>query len=416
MSIEERSLTMDNYTSSMRIVTVEPGGLTKDHSKKARLVVNFGEHGRELISPEIALRLLEALCDKKTRNAVLKEHKVDVKAVDELLNKVVFQIIPVENPRGRELVEAGDMCERKNGRGVDPNRNWAVHWGHKEEDYDPAEEFPGSNPFSEPETSMLKALVHEFKPHVWLNVHSGMEAMFLPYDHKNEVPEGPAAEATLAILERLNKELCAGRCGVGPGGKTVGYLAHGTATDYMQDEEHVGLVMTWEVYGDDNASFSDCFRIFNPLEEQGYESVVGQWTAAVFALVSALPGHPSVPELAVKEVIEKKENIGIEGATNPAAASESARVNLGRKGGDGAVGAREERLAGDSNAKEGLEDFIGSREYVMGSLPSGGNILRYAALGIACAALAGYLLNATGTRALLGRLRLGRRRQTILVR
>ena len=38
----------------------------------------------------------------------------------------------MENVRGRELVEGGALCERKNGRGVDPNRNWDVHWGHKE--------------------------------------------------------------------------------------------------------------------------------------------------------------------------------------------------------------------------------------------------------------------------------------------
>jgi hypothetical protein len=38
----------------------------------------------------------------------------------------------MENIRGREAVEGGELCERKNGRGVDPNRNWDVHWGHKE--------------------------------------------------------------------------------------------------------------------------------------------------------------------------------------------------------------------------------------------------------------------------------------------
>lgn len=53
----------------------------------------------------------------------------------------------MENVRGRERVEGGALCERKNGRGVDPNRNWDVHWGHKEADYDPGEEFPGQGPF-----------------------------------------------------------------------------------------------------------------------------------------------------------------------------------------------------------------------------------------------------------------------------
>ncbi len=53
----------------------------------------------------------------------------------------------MENEKGRDLVEAGKLCERKNGRGVDPNRNWEVDWGKKEPDYDPEEENPGLKPF-----------------------------------------------------------------------------------------------------------------------------------------------------------------------------------------------------------------------------------------------------------------------------
>ena len=34
---------------------------------------------------------------------------------------------------------------------------------------------------------MLRGLAAGFKPHVWVNVHSGMEALFLPYDHRAEV-------------------------------------------------------------------------------------------------------------------------------------------------------------------------------------------------------------------------------------
>jgi hypothetical protein len=52
----------------------------------------------------------------------------------------------MENVGGRDLVERGKLCERKNGRGVDTNRNWGVDWGVKEKDYDPSEEFPGRAP------------------------------------------------------------------------------------------------------------------------------------------------------------------------------------------------------------------------------------------------------------------------------
>ena len=53
----------------------------------------------------------------------------------------------MENEAGRAVVEGGSLCERKNARGVDTNRNWDIHWGFREKDYDPSEEFPGSKPF-----------------------------------------------------------------------------------------------------------------------------------------------------------------------------------------------------------------------------------------------------------------------------
>ena len=110
------------------------------------------------------------------------------------------------------------------GRGVDCNRNWAVDWGVKAPDYDPYEEYPGTAPFSEPEAFMLKSLMEAFSPHVWVNVHSGMEALFMPFDHKAMEPQGPGPDAMKQILGDINKMHCGGRCVVGSGGLGVGYL------------------------------------------------------------------------------------------------------------------------------------------------------------------------------------------------
>lgn len=46
---------------------------------------------------------------------------------------------------------------------------------HHLQDYDPYEENPGTAPFSEPETQIMRKLALSFDPHVWINVHSGME-------------------------------------------------------------------------------------------------------------------------------------------------------------------------------------------------------------------------------------------------
>jgi len=43
------------------------------------------------------------------------------------------------------------------------------------QDYDPYEENPGLSPFSEPETQIMRKLALTFDPHIWVNVHSGME-------------------------------------------------------------------------------------------------------------------------------------------------------------------------------------------------------------------------------------------------
>ena len=56
--------------------------------------------------------------------------------------------------------------------------------------YLPARWLPPPPPVcrSEPEVQVLLSLAKELKPHVWLNVHSGMYALFTPYDHKGHVP------------------------------------------------------------------------------------------------------------------------------------------------------------------------------------------------------------------------------------
>lgn len=57
--------------------------------------------------------------------------------------------------------------------------------------------------------------------------------------------------------------------------------------------------MTWEVYGDQRATFEDCFRMFNPLTRQAFDATVESWTAAVFMLLTLAPSHPEIaPELA----------------------------------------------------------------------------------------------------------------------
>lgn len=111
--------------------------------------------------------------------------------------------------------------------------------------------------------------------------------------------------------QALNQASCSGRCAVGSGGKSVGYLAHGTATDYMYEKLHVPLPFTWEIFGDDSAPYDDCFRMFNPLSKQQVDAVVEQWVTAVFMMLELLPQHPAIPQLNAAAAVEQHAEQGV---------------------------------------------------------------------------------------------------------
>ncbi|XP_057504207.1 uncharacterized protein LOC130787774 isoform X3 [Actinidia eriantha] len=243
------------YRVEMTVVTYCRNRKEIDDRSKYRVLLSFGQHGRELITSELALRILSILIGEQFLP------NMDPSSLNNTLERFVIKMVPMENLNGRKLVEAGDLCERRNGRGVDLNRNWSVDWGKKEKDYDPYEENPGIAPFSEPETQIMRKLCVSFEPHIWVNVHSGMEALFMPYDHKNTTPHGSPAQRVRLMLENLNRLHCKQRCVVGSGGGSVGYLAHGTATDYMYDIARVPMAFTFEgVLNDWSAAF---FAMFN---------------------------------------------------------------------------------------------------------------------------------------------------------
>ena len=352
MRLDTMQSTRGGYSSELVVVTVEPAGLDSgdpaERQRKTRVLYNYGEHGRELITVEVAVQLLRELARGVDEASSLAHASAGTRAQTRAaLLASVFKIVPMENVNGRAKVEGGDLCERKNGRGVDCNRNWAVDWGVKAPDYDPYEEYPGTAPFSEPEAFMLKTLLEEFQPHAWVNVHSGMEALFLPYDHKAAEPEGPGADVMRDILRGINAAHCGGRCVVGGGGKGVGYLAHGTATDYVFVSQRVPVAFTWEIYGDQQAHYLDCFRMFNPMTRAGRDEVVAAWVAAGVSLAPMLRHHPEVPIAAAME------RAGVDPTPGTFGGGRAMRVNGGGLRGGALVG-------GDGAAASGSGSGSGS--------------------------------------------------------
>ncbi|CAK9313237.1 unnamed protein product [Citrullus colocynthis] len=299
LTIETMKSRNKGYVAEIPVVTYCHGGNNIDDMSKFRILLSFGQHGRELITTEVALRILLILSEEQ-----LLPH-MDPASLNNTLDKLVIKVVPMENLNGRRLVEGGDLCERRNGRGVDLNRNWSVDWGKKEKDYDPYEENPGFAPFSEPETQIMRKLALTFDPHIWVNVHSGMEALFMPYDHKNTTPDGEITQQMKLLLEELNDLHCHHRCMIGSGGGSVGYLAHGTATDFMFDKARVPMAFTFEIYGDEAASSKDCFRMFNPTDSITFNRVLGDWSAAFFTIFKLGPEYLKETELHSKGNLDK---------------------------------------------------------------------------------------------------------------
>lgn len=86
--------------------------------KKHKAFLLFGEHAREMISPEAGLALVERICSLAPEDALLAK----------MLENYHMRFVLNANPASRIRVENGDYCLRVNENGVDLNRNWDAHW------------------------------------------------------------------------------------------------------------------------------------------------------------------------------------------------------------------------------------------------------------------------------------------------
>ena len=153
---------------SMVVSATAPGS----SEVKLPMMMVFGEHARELISSEIALRLVAMICapsvaasggwvaadvngDTQLLAAVtgfhskalsgLAQYNIRVQDVSALLRRLYFKFLPLENVNGRRMVEEKNLlCHRMNGRHVDINRNYDNHFGVHAQEYLKSEEYEGT--------------------------------------------------------------------------------------------------------------------------------------------------------------------------------------------------------------------------------------------------------------------------------
>jgi hypothetical protein len=252
------------------IATITTGAV-RDGAKDAarpppvRALMLFGEHARELISPELALAMAGDLCAVVGSSAGGAGPRfasggawssVATRALGELAARpLTLKLVAVANPWGRQQVEGGDFCRRTNEHDVDLNRNWDVHWQPRSA-ATPADSNPGPYPFSETETQSLRGLMLEFRPHVFVTVHSGTVGMYTPpaFTTADVTASAPPVDRLRAArMQQILTTIAAETGGtatvpVGHAAAEVGYLCPGTCLDYAWDSAHVPYTFAVEVF------------------------------------------------------------------------------------------------------------------------------------------------------------------------
>lgn len=199
-----------------------------------RVFLLFGEHSRELISPESGLHFLRTLCGQTDLSS----------RASSVLQNSEFQIVLNGNPNSRRKVEQGDFCLRVNEHGVDLNRNWDEKWEGESMDF--ANTNPGPSPFSEPETKIFKQLVSDYGPTTFLTVHSGTRGMYMPYAYDMEHLAARNQPEMMSILKKLDEDHC--QCPYGAAGKEVGYPCPGTCLDWVYEKLDTPYSFAFEIY------------------------------------------------------------------------------------------------------------------------------------------------------------------------
>ena len=263
-----------------------------------RVMLLFGEHGRELVSSELALRFLGILSDLakscKSRNGIHSKF---------LWENVDLTIFPVVNPWGRQNAEFEDPCSRKNENGVDLNRNYDSHFNHGGGSSRLSETFSGRTPFSEAAAALVRQALEEFQPSVFINVHSGEEAAYTPFDHSADPPPPEILDVLTSMLSESLKEVCP-NCKIGPAGKTSSYLAFGTGSDYAFEKGGVPASFTLEIFGEEDTGTpaqplspsNECRTAFNPMEEKLFQDTLDRWTKGILRLMEFANKEVSVSD------------------------------------------------------------------------------------------------------------------------
>lgn len=226
--------------------------------KKQPVYILFGEHSRELISPELGLFMIETLCKQNNKYSKM--------TISKILEQNSFLIVPIVNVPGKIAVENGNTCKRTNENNVDLNRNWDIHFKFTNSEDTASGEFA----FSEWQTRILNKLLIDFKAKVFISVHSGALGMYTPpaykmIDMKNLTDEKfQKVKKLIKILNVLNEKYC--QCEAGPAANQLLYECPGNCMDYAYEKQSIPYSFAFEIFTNQhgNKAFLDIINSSNP--------------------------------------------------------------------------------------------------------------------------------------------------------
>ncbi len=162
-------------------------GARREHDgARPAVLYSANQHAREWISLEVNRRLMHYF---------LRRWRANDRPTRRLLKQTELWFVISANPDGYQYTFDHERLWRKNLRdndgngqitisdGVDPNRNFAEHWGFDNEGSSPdpaSETYRGPSVASEPETRAMQRLIDRIKPKFQSNFHSHGKWLLYP--------------------------------------------------------------------------------------------------------------------------------------------------------------------------------------------------------------------------------------------
>ncbi len=156
--------------------------ISADDTPRPGVLVTAGQHAREWLSISSAMWLADAFITHADESPYV-----------ELLEQVELVIVPAANPDGYAYTWTDDRYWRKNRRdgiGVDTNRNFGVAWGMPGAGAMPTNpDYRGTAPFSEPETAAMRDWITAHPdPRVYVDLHTFDQLVLYPWGHQSAYP------------------------------------------------------------------------------------------------------------------------------------------------------------------------------------------------------------------------------------